>query len=340
MSALQPLHSTDKPVDLTPPASGANTVIASGFPLPGLTRGPGAAEFTPSVTAEEFNNAWASFRQHAIAGRVWTGRYELRYFTWGQGQPVVFIHGMADAPEAFVMVVNHLWQRHRCVAYALPNGQTDGACLARYRLTDYLADLNVLLDHLRLDQVTVVGSSFGSLITLYALAYASHRCVAGVLQNGFAHRPLGPAERQLARWGRRLPGWFADWPNLYRWVMQRLEPSMCYQVPAPVAQLYLHHGSQTPLATAAWRAWTIAHTDLRPLLPTIQQPVLLITADRDRLVPSACWDEVQRPLPHCRRVTITGCGHYPQYTHPTEMALAIQEWVERVDSQSHRQASD
>jgi len=279
------------------------------------------------VTAEQYLRAWQNYRQQVRHGQIRTGRYQLRYFTWGQGRPLVFIHGMADAPQAFIMVMEELRERFCCVAYALPDGCRDGANLSRYRLSDYAADLLALLDHLGFAEAAVVGSSFGSLICLHVLRHAPQRCRWGILQNGFAWRPLSRWERELARWGRRLPGWFGDWPNLHAAVMCFLEPVMTRQLPASVTAAYLRHAAHTPIAAAAWRAWTIAQSDLRPLLPDIHQPVLLITGDQDRLVPPDCWQQLQEGLPCCQRAQIPGCGHYPQYSHPQIMAEVIENFL-------------
>jgi pimeloyl-ACP methyl ester carboxylesterase len=285
-----------------------------------------------SVTAEQCIQAWRNYRQQAHHGRIWTGRYHLRYFRWGQGQPLVFIHGMADAPEAFIMVMDQLRDQYLCVAYALPDGCHNGGRLSRYRLNDYAEDLLTLLTHLGIAEAAIAGSSFGSLICLYALHCQPQRCRWGILQNGFAYRPLSRWERQLTRWGRCLPGWFADWPNLHAAVMRYLEPTLTRHLPAPVTAAYLRHAANTPIAAAAWRAWTIAQSDLRPLLPRIQQPVLLISADQDRLVPAECWQQLQEGLPHCQRVEIVGCGHYPQYSHPAAMAEAIETFLAQAVS--------
>ena len=325
VSASPPLPSSDK-------LAGHST--SREHPSPGGCRSEGSevSAVIPTacrVTAEQYSQAWQKYQQQAHHGQIWTGRYHLRYFTWGQGQPLVFIHGMADAPQAFVMVMNPLRERFLCVAYALPDGCRYGGQLPRYQLADYGADLLTLLDHLGIAESAIVGSSFGSLICLYALRYAPQRCRWGILQNGFARRPLGRWEKELARWGRGLPGWFGDWPNLQAAVMGYLEPVMIRHLPAPVTAAYLRHAANTPIAAAAWRAWTIARSDLSALLPEIQQPVLLLTGDQDRLVPVACWQQLQEGLPCCQRVHIPGCGHYPQYSHPHVMAEVIENFLFR-----------
>lgn len=283
-----------------------------------------------SVTAEEWAAARAAFRRHGQVGHTDTGRYRLRYLSWGRGPVVVFIPGMADRAAAFLMVMHRLANHHSCVAYELPDGTTDGSRLARYRLPDYVADLLALLDHLKVSRAAVVGSSFGSLVALAAGFLCPGRVTHVILQNGFAHRPLNPFQRGLARLARYWPGWFGDWPEIQRASLWAFEGEMMRALPAVVSRVMLHNAGRTPIRAAAFRALTIDRTDLRPFLPQIRRPLLLITGDCDRLVPRACWDEISRFVPTLRRVELAGCGHYPQYTHPGPMATVLRAFLGRA----------
>ena len=238
------------------------------------------------------------------------------------------IHGMADAGEAFVMVMHRLVERFTCIGYELPNGASDRSHLARYTNADYTGDLLALLDHLNFDRAAVVGSSFGSIVALSALAAAPGQFTHGILQNGFVYRPLNRYQRALARLARFWPGWFADWPEIHGFVMRRIERRTIAAVPVEIAKFFLRNGARTPIAACARRALAIDRTDLRPRLPTIRTPVLLITGDCDSLVPRVCWDEIEARLPGVKRVEFAGCGHYPQCTHPDLMAEAVGEFLD------------
>jgi len=281
-----------------------------------------------NVTADELAAALAAFRAGAVHGTLDTGRYRMRHFTWGSGPALVFIHGMADHGRAFVMVMHRLAPRFTCVGYELPDGTTDGSNLVRYSQPDYTADLLALLDHLGIDRTAVVGSSFGSTVALAALAAAPQRFTRGVLQNGFAHRPLNRFQRALARVARFWPGWFADWPEIHRAVMRRVEQPALSRLPPAVADFFLEHGGRTPIRASALRSLHFDRTDLRPLLPAIRAPILLLTGDCDSLVGPACSVELEQGLPNARRVQFTGCGHYPQYTQPGAMAEAIAQFLD------------
>ncbi|MCE9563317.1 MAG: alpha/beta hydrolase [Planctomycetes bacterium] len=275
------------------------------------------------VTTEEYHSAFVAFRAKAVRGVLDTGRYRMRYFVWGSGPPVVFVHGMADHASAFVMSMHRLVERFTCIAYELPDGLTDGAYLARYTYQDYTADLLALLDHLSFPRVAVVGSSFGSTIMLASLATAPDRFTHGVSQNGFAYRPLTRWQRQLALSARFWPGWFADWPEIYRFVTWQVERPTLSILPPEVARFYLANGGQTPIRASAIRSLLFGRTDLRPLLPSISIPMLLLTGDHDPLVPPSCAADLERGLPNVRRVEFVNCGHHPQYSHPGPMSDAI-----------------
>jgi len=272
-------------------------------------------------------SALAACREQSLSGVLDTGRYRMRYFKWGAGPPLVFIHGMADVGLAFAVVMHRLSARFTCIAYELPNGANDGARLVRYRQSDYAADLVTLLDHLKFDRAAVVGSSFGSTIALAALARTPERFTHGVLQNGFAFRPLNRVQRMFAQVARFWPGWFADWPAFHRFVMTHIEHTSISQAPREIAEFHRASSAQTPIAACALRALAIDSVDLRRSLPAIRIPVLLLCGDCDHLVPGTCWDDLAASLPFATRIDIAGCGHYPQYTHPARMAEAIESFL-------------
>jgi alpha-beta hydrolase superfamily lysophospholipase len=141
--------------------------------------------FMAPPTADDLRRALARYDAEARPGAFHTGRYRLHYATWGDtaGRPLVFVHGLADVPRSFAMVMRPLVEAgYRCVGYDLADGRDDGANLGMYRHPHYADDLVALLDHLHIAQADVLGSSFGSTVTLRALATypASHggRCSA------------------------------------------------------------------------------------------------------------------------------------------------------------------
>lgn len=266
--------------------------------------------------------AMERFDAEAEAGVCDTGRYLCRYVVWGEGPPLVFVHGLCDAARSFVMPMAALSRSFRCIAYDLPTGRDDGARIARYRHADYVDDLFHLLDHLGLEQTDLYGSSFGSTIVLQALYDAPERFGHAVIQGGFARRRLAPAEALLARvarWWRwpmgRLPGRSALLRHSHYHAFVDCQPTAW--------DYYLERANDPPMAAVARRALIVHSIDLRHLLPRIHHPVLLICGSGDPLVDRACENDLLHGLSGATRAEIDGCGHYPYFSHPEIMAELI-----------------
>jgi len=266
------------------------------------------------------------FDREAQRTTIATPRYRCRVIRWGSGPPLVFIHGLSDEARSFAQVMAALSSDFTCFAYELPNGLEDHAAIAREQHDDHVTDLLALLDHFHLESTAILGSSFGSTITLAALARAPGRFTRAILQGGFARRPLGLVEKALARFARLCPGRMGSLPGR-RYAMARLDKPAFVAAPPEAYEFFLSCAGKTPIAAAGRRALILSQLDLRPLLPTIPQPVLMIGGDRDTIVPCCYEEETLAGLRDVRRLELPLCGHYPQYTHPLRMAAAIRSFL-------------
>lgn len=281
-----------------------------------------AEQLTPIVLTETL----ARFEREAVRGVCDTGRYRLPYYAWGEGPPLLFVHGVGDSCRSFLRPISRLAAHFRCIAYDLPSGHGDGARLRRYAHDDLVADVWALLDHLGVKQSYVLGSSFGSTIALKAMHDQPGRLPRGILQGGLAHRPLRRAERFLAYVGRFLPGSMAGLP-LRKKILRNVTGRAFQEAFPDVWNYFLDTSGRARVAAFACQACLLHRLDLRPILPAIRQPVLLICGDRDRLVPRPYEEVLLQGLPSAGRVILEGCGHVPSYTHAELMAEVIRRFL-------------
>jgi pimeloyl-ACP methyl ester carboxylesterase len=292
-------------------------------PLPcGAAACPGVAAEAPLTLAEALRRC----EREAVRGVCDTGRYRCSYYTWGDGPPLVFIHGLSDTARSFVLPVARLAGQFRCVAYDLPIGRGDGARLARYTHADLVADLFALLDHLRMPQAYLYGSSFGSTIALAALREQPRRFPRAVLQGGFARRRLAPAERLLARLARSWPWRLGAFP-FRKTLLIGADYAPFRACPAEIWEFYLGNSGATPMAAVARRALLVHQLDLRLLLAEIRQPVLLVGGDCDATVSRECEEMLLNGLPNAGRIELANCGHFPYFTHPEALAEAMRRFL-------------
>src|SRR5207244_8349700 len=92
-----------------------------------------------------------------------------------------------------------------------------------------------------------------------------------------------------------------------------------------------------PKAAVARRGLMVLNVDLRPKLPAIHQPVLMLCGDCDPVVPVACEGPLLERLPHVARVELPACGHYPQYTHAPLVAEVLRQFLTAPDCRLHSQ---
>jgi pimeloyl-[acyl-carrier protein] methyl ester esterase len=71
----------------------------------------------------------------------------------------------------------------------------------------------------------------------------------------------------------------------------------------------------------------LRRVDLRPLLPAIQQPTLLLHGSRDTLAPLAAAEFTAAQLPHGALTVIEGAGHAPFISHPAPFCAAIEGFI-------------
>jgi pimeloyl-ACP methyl ester carboxylesterase len=276
----------------------------------------------PDPRSPRLADVFVRFWSEGRCGTCDTGRYLARYFDWGDGPPVLFVHGLSDLARSFLPLISLLADRFRCVAYELPHGGRDHARPGRVTHESLAEDLTAVLDHLGWRRAAVFGSSFGSTIALRVMATRAERITHGILQGGFARRPLTRPQRRLAQVALRLPVRFADLPGRVKMLEEGDLPSFAHG-PPEMWDFFVQNSGLTKAATVARRALVMDRLDLRPLLPRIHRPVLMIGGDADRLVPLANEREVLAGVAGSRRVEFAKCGHYPQYTHAVETAREV-----------------
>jgi pimeloyl-ACP methyl ester carboxylesterase len=273
-----------------------------------------------------FTEARARFEREAVHGVCDTGRYRMPYFVWGDGPPLLFVHGVGDSCRSFLLPIARLSAHFRCIAYDLPSGHRDGARLRRYTHDHLVADVWALLDHLGLRQCYIHGSSFGSTIVLKAMHARPERLPRGILQGGLAYRPLRRAERLLSYWGRFLPGRMASVPLREKVLLQTAGRGFKEMFP-DIWNHFLDCSGRARLSAFASQAYMLHKLDLRPILPSIRQPLLLVCGDQDRVVPRVHEEMLLEGLPNAGRVVLDGCGHVPSYTHPEILAEVVRQFL-------------
>lgn len=264
---------------------------------------------------------------------------DVRYSLRGRGEPaIVLLHGFGASIFSWRDVLDPLGMKHRVVAFDRPGFGLSGRPMPEDwagenpYTPEFAADLTIdLLDHLGIGRAVLVGHSAGAVVAVLAAARHPDR-VAGLVLEAPALEDLplawvpGPLLRspQMQRLGPRLvrsaagrsstvlrQAWHDGW---------RVTPDIV-------------EGYEKPLRVIDWdRAlWELVaagqRADAKDLLATLDLPVLFVTGDDDRIVPSANCRELAGLRPGAACVEIPSAGHLPHEERPAEFLRAIEPFV-------------
>lgn len=111
---------------------------------------------------------------------VETNGVQTYYEEYGEGPPVVFLHGARGAHRLWAEQVQSLAKDHRLIVYDLRgHGRTGGSEVDSYTIRLYVDDLNALITSLDLNKPAICGRSMGGMV---ALAYtATYPATIGAL---------------------------------------------------------------------------------------------------------------------------------------------------------------
>jgi pimeloyl-ACP methyl ester carboxylesterase len=287
---------------------------------------PTTPERPPCTPPADFRAEIAAYDQAARVGTWASPRYRMTYRVHGQGPPLLLVPGIAATYRGYSLLLNRLAEHFTTITYDYPGeNRGDGARLRRIKHGDLVDDGLGLLDHLGHAQCALLGISFGSTVALAALHRAPERFPKAAVQGGFAYRPFAPAERLALMFGRWVPGTTANLPfrdRILSWNNKAEFPGVL----PDRWEYYLEENALTSIAGLAHRCDQVARLDLRPLLPEIRTPVLLIQGHEDRIIARKHYDELMEKLPNARGTVLPLVGHQVHYTHPELMARLVSEF--------------
>ncbi len=265
-----------------------------------------------------------------------SGPIDLYYEDHGSGRPVVLIHGYPLSGRAWDKQVPALLEDgRRVITYDRRGFGSSSQPATGYDYDTFAADLHALLEHLDLDDVTLVGHSMGTgEVTRYLGSYGSERIARGVLMSPIPPYLLQAGDNleglpaslfagfaQAAR--QDTPAWMKGFlDNFYNIDKLRgtLVSDQAYQASWNIAVT-----ASATAAVACIGTWT---TDFRADLPKIDVPVLVIQGDDDQVLP---YPRTGKRLPglisDVQTVVIEGGPHAIAWTHADQVNVALHKFM-------------
>lgn len=235
----------------------------------------------------------------------------------GNGPDLVLFHSLLTDPRSFAAVVPALSRSRRVTLVSLPGfGRSAPAGASIEDSADRLAHFVDALG----GKPDVLGNGYGGFIAL-ALA-ARHGQNLGKLvlvDTGAAFPEAGRAPFRAMADAVGKGGMAA----IVDAAVRRLFPDewLAAHPRAAAERREVLLRMNVPSFAAACRA--LAKVDLRPEMPRIENPTLVVVGALDAATPPALARELASGIPGARLVELPGCGHCPPLQQPADFVAAI-----------------
>lgn len=271
----------------------------------------------------------AAFESRALTVRTPCGEGAMVWRVWGEGEPVVLLHGGFGSWNHWIRNIDALAAHYRVIAADMP-GQGDSDDPPQPYDADSLAD--IIADGVRRltregERVRLVGFSFGAVIGSLASARLGERVISftGVGAAGFGAR--GRVTQDMVRITPEMTAPEQD--AAYRHNLALLMVAD----PATVDDLAMLIQRRNTERNRI-RSRPISVTDkLSVTLPAIRGRIDLIWGDRD--ITAIGYFEPRHALlrsiqPDARIAMLDGIGHWVQYEDPERFNATLLEFLAAV----------
>lgn len=280
----------------------------------------------PSLTGPELAQKYPDKKYVQIDG------VSLRYEQEGIGRPLIFVHGF--------LTYSYLW---RNVTPGLTFGNTVysldlmGFGLSEkpqdktYSVDLYVEQLGKFLDNFHIENPILVGhDAGGAIVTLYALRNPGKVRKLIIMDAPLYYAPPPLSIRVLRT---RLVGelFTGDW-FLKRILRQGVEKEERLADPALTAYLQPYHddpGARTALLkfVREFNLRPLIENEIRPNLPNLQMPILIVWGDGDAYVPLDFGRRLDQDIPHSAFEVILNSGHLVQEERPERVREVLKEFI-------------
>lgn len=253
--------------------------------------------------------------------------FEIPYLVGGEGEPVVFLHGMGDNKDTFVDVVRLLEGQHRVYLPDLGGfGESpyrDDFCYDLGSLTDVFA---AWCDAVGLGCFHLVGNSLGGAVaTSYVLRDPMRARSLMLVSSAGVAMPIPSLLEQRMEQGLNpfVVRTSADFDALMELVAER-------QIPLPGAlRRYLADDciARADMHAKIWEDLLEDEVDLTPDLDGITTPTLILWGDCDRVLDLSAGRVFHEKIPGSRLVILHGVGHTPQHEVPDQVAGILDQFL-------------
>lgn len=266
-------------------------------------------------------------------GYISAGGVRLHYLDWGNpgAQTMVLLHGIQDCARSWDFFAENMSGYYRVLA--LDNrghGESDWASTCQYGFSDYVSDLECLIDELGLQEVVLVGHSAGA---RYAFSYAANRPLAieSLVISDIDPDAVNPTSGGMfARYAAESDEW-----DSMQDVIERLRGRQ----PNSTDEMLLHQAEwmTKPLGDGR-RVWkrdpamlpAYERPDLWEDLSRLTCPTLIVRGRQSELLGHEVAVRMREAVTGARLAELEGAGHWVYQEIPEAFEITVRWFLENA----------
>ena len=269
-----------------------------------------------------------------IGQSIDAGGIEVNYHDHGSGFPVLLIHGSGPGVSAYAnwrLVMPELSKQRRVIAPDMVGfGFTERPAGYQYTMTNWVKQAIDLLDALGLEQVDLVGNSFGGALSLALTIHHPERVRRLVLMGAAGVSfPITPALDAV--WGyepsfenmRRIMDVFAYDRGLVNDDLARLR----YQASAREGV----QESYAQMFPAPRQRWVEALASPEEDIAKIDKETLIVHGRDDQVIPVENSLRMSKLISRSQLHVFGRCGHWTQIEHAARFAQLVSNFLAEAD---------
>jgi pimeloyl-ACP methyl ester carboxylesterase len=276
---------------------------------------------------------WREIDWSAHVHQAEIGGRKVNYCDYGDGPPVVLIHGLGGSWQNWIENVRAIGRTHRVIAPDLPGFGFSEMPADDISIPGYARTVAALCERLDIDRAAVVGNSMGGFVAA-EVAIQFPELVERLVLASAAGISINKARREpVLVWGRINTAIATRLAAQAERVIRRprlrhLTFSTMVRHPSRVPQDTL-----SELATYSGRSGFMpalrAHMeyDFRDRLEEIACPTLIVWGSEDMVVSARDADEYEKVLPNARKVVWEDTGHLPMVERAPEFNALVEDFL-------------
>jgi pimeloyl-ACP methyl ester carboxylesterase len=242
----------------------------------------------------------------------------------GEGEPVVFVHGVGLRLEAWEPQIESFAATHRVIAVDMPGHGASSPVAPGSGLAEFVDWLVAVLDDLGLDSVNIAGHSMGALIAGGCAVTAPERVRRVALLSAVHRRDNDASSAVRARAAEIAAGKVDPISPLSRWFGNECQASQPYRL----VKAWLAAVDIEAYATAygAFAEGDVVYADR---WPDVTCPALFLTGELDPNSTPQMTLDLAAATPHGEARIIVDHRHMVNMTAPDEVTEALRHWLTR-----------